>query len=287
MVVNGFLHTGKFEEIYEYLVESAKRHEIDLTIRGNHEIMLSPSEKEVVGCDDLSEYDFCLFWDKDLSLARGIEKQGLRCFNSARAIEICDDKSLTFECLKEGLMPMTITLPMTYENVGYSNLEFWSVVEKRLNYPIVIKECHGSFGAQVYLANDREEAYDILTKNAGRPMIAQDFIKESFGRDVRINMVADRAVAAMERFHETDFRANVTNGGRMKPHEVTEEELTLCRKVMKMLHLDFAGVDLLFSDEGPMICEVNSNAHFKNIYDCTGVNVADAIFEYILSEIGE
>ena len=91
----------------------------------------------------------------------------------------------------------------------------------------------------------------------------------------------------MERYSENgDFRANITNGGSMKPYEPKEAQVELARKVMRTLGLDFAGVDILFGEEEePILCEVNSNAHFKNIYDCTGINVADAIISYILEQL--
>lgn len=79
-----------------------------------------------------------------------------------------------------------------------------------------------------------------------------------------------------------DFRANISNGGKMKQYEPTKQQVKLAIDCVKAIGLDFAGVDLLFDeDEEPIVCEVNSNAHFKNIYDCTGVNVAEHIIEYI------
>lgn len=98
-------------------------------------------------------------------------------------------------------------------------------------------------------------------------------------------MVGDKAVASMERYNDHDFRANITNGGSMRRYEPTEKELQMAKQVMKELQLDFAGVDIMFGKDGPVLCEVNSNAHFKNIYDCTGVNVADAIMEYIVGQL--
>jgi RimK family alpha-L-glutamate ligase len=116
-------------------------------------------------------------------------------------------------------------------------------------------------------------------------MIFQEFISESSGRDVRINMVGDKAVASMLRYNDNDFRANITNGGSMKKYTPTANEIRVAQTVMKALKLDFGGIDILFGKNEPILCEVNSNAHFKNIYDCTGVNAAEKIFEYILNDI--
>ena len=121
---------------------------------------------------------------------------------------------------------------------------------------------------------------EIVT-NTNEPLIFQEFIAESKGKDIRINMVGNQAVASMLRYNNNDFRANITNGGSMKNYTPTEEEIAVAQKVCKALNLDFGGVDILFGKNGPIVCEVNSNAHFKNIFDCTGVNVADYIGEYI------
>ena len=119
-------------------------------------------------------------------------------------------------------------------------------------------------------------------------MIFQKYIRTSTGRDVRINMVGEEPVAAMLRCNPGDFRANVTNGGSMRPYTPTPEQIALAQKACRMLKLDFAGVDLLFGeDERPVLCEVNSNAHVKNIFDCTGIDVGESIFAHIRSRLGQ
>ncbi|MCD7824502.1 MAG: RimK family alpha-L-glutamate ligase, partial [Clostridiaceae bacterium] len=123
------------------------------------------------------------------------------------------------------------------------------------------------------------------SKLAGQPFLYQKFIEESCGRDVRLQVVGSQVIAAMYRWSENDFRANLTNGGSMKPYQASVREQAQAVRVAKALKLDFCGVDLLFSgetNEADILCEVNSNAHFKNIYTCTGVNTADYIMDYIL-----
>lgn len=206
---------------------------------------------------------------------------GLKLFNSSKAIENCDNKALTYIELENKVpMPETIIAPMTYRNIGYNNTDFVHDAVKKLGLPLVIKECFGSFGQQVYLAESTDEALNIV-RNTREPLIFQKFIAESRGKDIRINVVGGKAVTAMMRYNESDFRANITNGGSMLPYTPDEKETALAEKVCKILELDFGGVDILFSERGPLVCEVNSNAHFKNIYDCTGVNVADCIGEHV------
>ena len=117
-------------------------------------------------------------------------------------------------------------------------------------------------------------------------MLFQRFLSESAGRDIRLQVVGDQVIASMYRYStDGDFRANITNGGSMKRYEPSPEEISLALRSTRALGLDFAGVDLLFGADGPVVCEVNSNAPFKNIYDCTGVNAADAIIAHISSTL--
>lgn len=273
LVVNGFLHSDKFNEIYNWLKTAFEKKGHTIDVYTNIELS---SITEIT-----NKPDFVLFWDKDIPLAKRLEKMGLKLFNSALAIENCDNKALTYIELKGIVnMPKTIVAPMTYRNIGYNNTDFVKNAIDKLGLPIVIKECYGSFGQQVYLAESYEKAIEIVT-NTNEPLIFQEFIAESKGKDIRINMVGNQAVASMLRYNNNDFRANITNGGSMKNYTPTEEEITVAQKVCKALNLDFGGVDILFGKNGPIVCEVNSNAHFKNIFDCTGVNVADYIGEYI------
>lgn len=273
LVINGFLHSNKFNEIYSWLKTAFEKKGHTINVYTNIELANTTKIE--------NKPDFVLFWDKDIPLAKRLEKMGLRLFNSATAIENCDNKALTYIELKGIVkMPKTIIAPMTYRNIGYNNTDFVKNSINTLGLPVVIKECFGSFGQQVYLAKSYEKAIDIV-KNTNEPLIFQEFIAESKGKDIRINMVGNNAVASMLRYNDNDFRANITNGGSMKNYTPTEKEIEIAQKVCKVLNLDFGGVDILFGKDGPIVCEVNSNAHFKNIYDCTGVNVADYIGDYI------
>ncbi len=272
LVVNGFLKSRKFDEIYGWLKEAFENKGHGIKICSNIELSL---------INNGINADFVIFWDKDIVLARRLEAMGLRLFNSPAAIELCDNKALTYTALLGKLpMPETIAAPMTYRNIGYSDTAFVYDAIEILGLPLVIKECFGSFGAQVYLAETAEQAEEIV-KNTSEPLIFQEFISESRGRDIRLNVVGGEVIASMLRYNCSDFRANITNGGKMQNYTPTSEEKDIAVKACRELGLDFGGVDILFSEKGPLLCEVNSNAHFKNIYDCTGVNAAEYICEYV------
>lgn len=282
LVVNGYLKSEKFEEIYSWIIEAAEKEGINLRKITNDQLdSIIPANASDINWK--TRPDFVLFWDKDVKLARLLEREGFRVFNSADGIEACDDKALTFIYLKNKniKMPKTFIAPMTFDK-EYKDYTFVLQVEGSIGYPMIIKENKGSFGEQVYLVNNYYEAVERIKKIGHNEFIMQEYIESSKGRDVRLHVVGDEVVTAMERVNDEDFRANITNGGKMKQYEPTTEQKDMAISVCKELELDFAGVDIMFGKQGePILCEVNSNAHFKNIYDCTGVNVAEYIMKYI------
>lgn len=286
LVVNEFLHSDKFNEIYQWLQEAADKQEIRLLQKTNAQLLIElPLSKN----PKHSDVDFILFWDKDVRLARYLELLGYKVFNSSEAIYACDDKSRTHLLLSGANIPMprTIIAPMTFDNIGYTNTVFLVTVADSLGFPMIVKECFGSFGQQVYLVQDLNKLIAKVKEIGTKPMLFQEYISTSHGRDIRLQVVGDRVVAAMYRYSENDdFRANLTIGGKMKPYKPTIKQAELAIKCCQVLGLDFAGVDMLFGeDDETLVCEVNSNAHFKNIYDCTGINAADAILTHIKSKL--
>lgn len=285
MVVNAFLRTTKFDDIYLTLLEAAKRSGMELSVATNAE--LSP----VVGTPffDPGVYDFVLFWDKDVQLAMQLEALGMRVFNSAQSILLCDDKALTWLTLhRAGIrMPRTILAPKTFSNIGYTDLSFLDQVSHELGFPLVLKECFGSFGQQVYLIRDMDTLRAQVQKLSGTPMLFQELIAESYGHDVRINVVGGRVAACMHRMStDGDFRSNLTRGGAMEPWTATPEQAEIAIRATELLGLEFSGVDVMFGKDGPVLCEVNSNAHFKTTLECTGVNMADEIMRHIAGKLG-
>lgn len=284
LVVNAFLDSEKFRGIYSLLLESAKLHNIRLELFTSSD--LSGVTGEGFGANELP--DFVIFWDKDVCLARRLEQARVRLFNCADAVEACDNKALTSLMLsKAGVrIPKTIIAPKTFEGVGYNNLVFLDRAVDKLGLPLVIKESYGSFGMQVYLADTRDEAAQIIKELGHKEFIMQEFIASSRGRDLRVNVVGGKVVASILRYNEADFRSNLTIGGQMKPYTANNAQAELAVSACKALGLDFAGVDVMFGEnDEPIICEVNSNTHFKTTLDCTGVNLADRIMEYIAEEL--
>ncbi len=286
IIINGFLREEKFFSLYSALKQSADKEGLQLELKTNIELMCDIASGKTVANEALPP--FAIFWDKDVRLAKTLEAAGMKLFNSASAIELCDDKSLTHMALMNRVpQPKTVLIPLTFPRVGYTDCTFLEKIAGYLGFPFVIKQCFGSFGAGVYLARNMEEAKAALMKTAGGAAIAQQYIASSFARDIRAYVVGDKVAAAILRHNESgDFRANVAQGGKADAYMLSEAQAALAVKTAQILGCTFAGVDLLFGENGEMtVCEVNSNAHFAGISAATGVNIADKIIEAVAQRI--
>ena len=266
LVVNHYLSGEKFDILHNHLLICAKNMGIELKLKTNFEMLF---EKEIP--------DFVLFWDKDVNLAKALENKRIPVFNSSRSIGLCDDKMKTYLALENKVrQPKTIPAPLSFFDTDYT--EFVEKAGEVLGFPLVFKECFGSFGEQVHLCNS---VTDVMKYVNGKPFLLQEYI-ECGGEDMRLEVVGNRVVAAMKRKNENDFRSNITNGGIAFEYTPSEDEKALAVTVCRELGLTFGGVDIM---NGDTICEVNSNAHIINIMYTSGVDIAPLIFEEILRKI--
>lgn len=287
LVYNGFWNPHGLPESATALVAAAERENMHLVATPNTAwIARYDGDGTVVAGEYgvLTADDVVLFWDKDTRLAHAMEAAGARLFNTAAAVELCDDKLKTHAVLAQAGLPMprTLAAPMTYvETSAAGCAAFWREAEQVLGFPMVVKECFGSLGGQVYLAHDRRELEALSLSMGAKPFLVQQFIASSAGNDKRLYVVGDRVVAAMRRHSDSDFRANIENGGVGIAYTPTAEECELALAACRALGLHFGGVDILDSEDGGLLCEVNSNAHMAGITACTGVDVAAAILRYV------
>lgn len=266
LVVNHYLRNEKFDILHNHLKKSAQNLGINLIIKTNEQMLF---EENIP--------DFVLFWDKDVNLAKHLENKGIKVFNSSKSIALCDDKAKTYLALEGKIkQPKTIIAPLSFFETDYT--QFAQKSAKLLSFPLIFKECYGSFGEQVYLCKSVD---DILSHITSKPFLLQEYI-ECNNEDVRIEVVGNRAVSAMKRRNDNDFRSNITNGGKAQPYTPTKEECDIAINACKALGLTFGGVDIM---NGDTLCEVNSNAHIINIMQTTGTDIAPYIFREIQSKL--
>ena len=287
LIVNGFLASAKFADLYALLTAAFQKRGVRLEAYANTDFLtpLGDCPRPTSTAGTTPRPDFVLFWDKDASLARRFEQAGIPVFNSAAAIETCDDKIRTAEALARAGVPTprTIPAPLTFDGIGYTRLDFLARAGEELGYPFVLKEAFGSFGQQVHLIQTPEEARDVVATLGARRFLLQEFIASSRGRDLRVNVVGDRVRATIYRENKRDFRSNVTLGGTAADFSPTAAQAAAAVAAAKAVGATFAGVDVLFGPGGePLVCEVNSNPHFRSTLDATGVNLADHIAEVVV-----
>lgn len=281
VIYNGSLVSDKFQDQAQLMAEAAERQGIQVSIKKNYEIQMSLSEQQEFP-------DFAVLLDKDILLGYFLKSRGVPVYNDPAIIDLCDNKATQYIRLAERKIPMpkTIVAPKVYPNFTIQGSGYYEGVFDQLGLPMIIKEGHGSFGMKVYLIETEEQFYEKVESLSGIDYVFQEFISESRGRDIRVNIVGGKIVAAMKRQSDTDFRANITNGGRAFPVELSEQQQQLALEAAEAVGAVFAGVDLLYGPNGQtLVCEVNAAAHIRNILNVTGVNVGDAMIRYIMEDL--
>ena len=253
---------------------------VQIEVKKNDEFVSSVIDGNA---ESFVEADFVLYFDKDKYAAEILEKCGMRVFNTARATAICDDKMATHVVLADNGVDMPNTLPgaLCYNEKAEISDEYIQGAIDRLGLPMVVKQCHGSYGEQVYLANTFDELKQIVKKIKMSAYLFQKYEFQSSGRDMRVIVIGGKAVCGMLRENLTDFRSNIAHGGKASAVTVPKNVAKLCEKAAKIIGLDYCGVDVLLTDP-PKICEVNSNAMFEAMESVSGVNVAKLYAEHIV-----
>ena len=285
--MKGVILTNPYDT-YSVQQRKAIRMQQELTALGV-DVSVVPNDRFVAGVvngeiDCKLDADFVLFFDKDKYTGEMLERCGVRLFNSAKATAICDDKMLTHLTLAGHDIPMPDTLPgaLCYNEKGEIAEQYLQQAIDRLGLPMVVKECYGSYGEQVYLVSDKQELKNKLSEIKTKAYLLQHFEQQSCGKDLRVIVIGGKAVCAMLRENSHDFRSNVAHGGKATGVQISKTVAEKCEKAARVIGLDYCGIDVLLGDS-PKICEVNSNAMFEAMESATGVNVARLYAEHIVN----
>jgi len=156
---------------------------------------------------------------------------------------------------------------------------------ERLGFPVVVKVAFGTHGKGVFFADTSEvfsPIVEYLILRDRNPVLIEEYISEANRTDLRVFVVGEEVVATMKRTApEGDVRANTSNGGTGSKVELTNEERDLAIHVAKTFQLEIAGIDLIRSNRGPLVLEINSNPGFEKLENSTGFDVAGAIIDYV------
>ena len=218
------------------------------------------------------------------AIIRHMERLGVTMINGSESIDAVKDKLYSQQILGQSNLPVPKTMLVRHP----INLE---LIEKNLSYPMIVKTLSGSYGAGVFLVEDRKQFRQLmkmaeLTKPSYN-IIVQEFIQDSYGKDLRVLVVNGKVVGCMMRQAvDGDFRANLTRGGEAIPYQIDENIEWLGGECARLLNLDIAGVDLLFNNGSYTICEVNSAPGFEGMERYTNKNIAIEMVNYVVKKIG-
>ncbi len=213
------------------------------------------------------------------AVVRQFEMQGVFPANNSLSIVRAQDKLRTLQILAKHNIPLPTT------GFAHSPQTTQAMIQSVGGAPLVVKLIEGMEGLGVVLSETNSAAVSVINafKGLDADILVQEFIKECTGRDIRCYVVGDKVVASMERVANGDeFRANVALGASVFPADTTAEEEEIAIKAAKALGLSVAGVDILRSNRGPLVIEINSCAGLEGIEKATGVDVAGAIVDYVV-----
>lgn len=216
------------------------------------------------------------------SIVRQFDMTGALCLNSADSIYRSRDKLLAHQVMaRHGL-----SMPITAFASSPKNTE--DLIKLVNGAPLVVKLLKSSQGKGVVLAETKKAAESVIDAFRGidADFLVQEFIGESDGSDIRCLVLGNKVIATMRRTAEPgEFRANIHQGGSAEKVKITKEERQMAVKAAKAFGLSLAGVDILRSNKGPLLLEVNSSPGLKGIQQVNEKDLAQEIITYIENKL--
>lgn len=213
-----------------------------------------------------------------LAIIKQFEIMGAVTLNPTQGIRRSRDKLRSLQVLAQHNVPV----PKTFSLDDLSEIDI--AIASVEGPPVIIKVTEGTQGVGVILAESKRSARSILESliQQGQHVLVQEFIEESSGRDIRVIVLGNEVIASMQRSSIGDeFRSNVHRGGTSSQVDLTIESKRMAIVAVRALGLRFAGVDLIESNRGPLIMEVNPSPGLEGIETSTGENVAKAAIQYL------
>lgn len=260
---------------YEWIISQAELNGIKLTVLFEEEIVVVIDKELSINYrgKKLTKPDFAIVRSYNFTLMSQLECMKIKLFNSSHAMNISLNKALSHQCLQTKNIP---TIKTIY------NCKDYSFLSSTLKEPFIAKYTNGNRGKEVFIVHNQKEFAEICSKYDS--IISQEFIEESSGKDIRVWVVAGKAVAGVLRYNDNSFKSNFSLGGSAKAIEITPSIAKIAIESTKAVGLDFAGVDLLITDKGYLVCEINGNAAFRTLSTVSkDNNIPFELFKFINS----
>lgn len=219
-----------------------------------------------------------------LTILKQFEAMHILTTDRPRAIQLGRDK---LRCVQR-LLREKVPFPST--GFAHSTEDFDNIIKTVGGVPLIIKLVEGTEGVGVFLADDMKHAVNLLKtfSQLSVPLIVQKFIEESAGTDIRAFVVGGEIVASMQRqSQDGDFRANVALGGDTHNVVLTDEEKEIAVTAAKAIKINIAGVDIIRSNNGPLVIEINVSPGFTGLEGVSGKNVAGCIIDFAVNMVNE
>ena len=189
-------------------------------------------------------------------LIKHFEQMGVKCVNSSFTMENCRDKWLTHQIVSQtsAIQPKTFLL----ENLSYNECI------NKVSLPFIIKYRHGAQGNNIYLINNEEDFNNLELEFDRIDYMIQEYINTSYGKDLRVYIIGNKALGACMRVNEESFTSNLAQGGKSYHYELDSNLESLCLDISSKLKGDIISVDFLFGKDRLYFCEANTNAGFAS-----------------------
>jgi ribosomal protein S6--L-glutamate ligase len=217
-----------------------------------------------------------------LSLVQQMESTGMVCLNNAQSMLIARNKLRTLQYLSQAKIPIPKTI------YGSFTVASATLLEAVGGAPVIIKTLDGSQGVGVMLAQTNSQAESIMDvlKQAHIEFVLQEYVAESKGQDIRCFVIGDRVVASMGRQGmEGEFRSNLHRGGTPSKHTLSDKDHDMAIRAAKAVGLSVAGVDMIPSDTGMKIIEVNCSPGLEGIENTLNIDIATMIIDHLVDKI--
>ncbi len=212
------------------------------------------------------------------AVVKEFEMNGVYSTAKSLGIARSQNKVRTLQILNRKNVP----IPKTVFSINPDNIE--EQIELLGGAPVIIKLQEGTHGLGVILADSKKSAKSIIDTfiSMDTSIMLQEFIQESNGEDIRAIVAGDKIIASMKRKGtKDDFRSNIHRGGSGQRIYLTHKEEEIVLRAAKYIGLPVCGVDLIRSNRGPLLLEVNSTPGFQGMEYYTDVNVAGEIIKFI------
>ena len=218
---------------------------------------------------ELENPDFVINRSRNADVSRYFEGKNIRVFNSGKITEIANDKRKSYEYL-EGIVPF---MPLMSEEEAESS-----------GKPYIIKSCNGHGGTQVFMVENFQQKNEAIKEMKGNDFIFQKCCSD-LGRDVRVYVIGNEIVQAMERTSAESFKSNYSLGGKAEPYTLKDYEISMVKKILNVLPMDYAGIDFIFHKGKAVFNEIEDAVGARMIYENTDIHIVKLFAEYIAREV--